>query len=156
MFISLFTIIGIFIIIGFLMSYFQLMWFNVIRHKTGNFNIFGKTFTLYKDNFMNIIGVTLIISLIKTGLSSVITFILLMVGGAIISPINIDPESPENLHLLMEDSAHYFVIFYSIIFIISTVLNLLLQINQGIIFYSQISDIEGITSQDEIDTIGLK
>lgn len=156
MVISIFTIIGIFIVLGFLISYSQLIWYNVIRHKSGSFSILGHTFSLYKDNFMNIIGATLVIYIVTTILNYAIT-IVFMIIASIFNPVDFGQETledPENLNLIMEDLGPTLVLFYVVIFAISTIVTLLLQINQGIIFYTRINDIEGHSTEDEIDSIG--
>jgi len=160
-FISLFTIVGIFLLFGFIISYFQLIWFTAVHNKEGNFDVLGKTFTLFKDNFFSITGVTILMYFCVMLIYYTFNFIFMLLIQIFLGfdMYDMNPGSVDQLEQFSDSFTTIIPVFigmYGVLFLLMTFIGILMQIQQGIIFYTRINDLEGHTEHSEIDSIGLE
>lgn len=150
-FISMITIVGWIFVLGFFISYFTQIWFYSNYAKTGSFQTLGNTFTIFKDNFFKITGATSILLLIFiVGYYIVLFGLMLFISDtstmeSIVSNMN-SIYSPEMLGLL--------ILTQVVGLIVGTIITLLVHIQQGMMFYSRINEIDQISEHEDIESIG--
>ncbi|HLV45708.1 MAG TPA: hypothetical protein VKY32_01580 [Flavobacterium sp.] len=147
-------IIGIFLII-LLIPYFSalvyLSLFHYINKKSGYFEALGFAFNTLHNNFWKIVGCNLIIymiiQLVTTIISMVPYVIIFAIGFASMS----DAGSFENADWMV----YSFGVLYAVTLLVSMLLNNVIIINFGLIYYGEMEKRESVFAQSEIDQIGL-
>lgn len=149
--ISLITIIGWIFVIGFILSYMSQIWFHANYYKSGPFQALGNTFSIYKDHFFKITGATILFSLMFFIILYIVIIVAILTLAASISVENFfaDPDSLTNGTALI-----FMAIGQFINFLMGSIVTLLLQTQQGIIFYSRVNDIDQISEHQDINSIG--
>ncbi len=151
-FISLFTIIGWIFVLGFCVSYFSLIWFDANYYKSGGFKTLGNTLTLFKGNFFKITGATTILLFIFMLIYYIILIGVMMLAAGSESLIESMLSNPAAIY--SEEMIVAITIMQTIGLIIGTAITLLIQIQQGVIFYSRINEIEQVSEYEDINSIG--
>lgn len=151
-----FIIIGIpllLIILPAMMSWFSLSFYHYISTEEGYFASLGKGFTLIKQKFWPVVGSTAIMYLIMQILIGFVSMIPYMIGiFSFVSTMDGAAETPN------QNNLSFFMIMMLLTMLLSLLLNFILQnlilINQGIIYYSLREENENNTPKSEIDLIG--
>ncbi|MGB0883620.1 MAG: hypothetical protein ACPG4W_05820 [Flavobacteriales bacterium] len=149
--ISLITIFGFFIIIGFTYSYFQLLWFHHLNHNEHNpFDSLGETFKHYKDNFWAIVGSTTILLFVF-----IAVFTSLFLAGTIfvtnIDFSDLDPNFINPEELIEKFTTTHYVIFQIALYALMFYVSLILQIQQGLVYYSSQENQHNTSLNESID-----
>lgn len=150
-FITLFTLVGWIFVLGFCLSYFSQIWFNSNYYKSGAFQTLGDTFSLYKDNFWKITGATTILFFIIFLIYYIVVFgiAMLISNNSALDSLAGDPT------LIYSDGMMVVMtVIQAFGLTVGTIITLLVQIQQGIIFYSRINEIEQISEHKDINSIG--
>ncbi len=151
-----FILIGIplvLIVIPAIFTCISFAYYNYITTNEGYFDSISKGYKLFIKKPWPLIGSTMIIYFIVNTVVSFISFIPYFIGifGVI---FNIDTQNVEN----QQDTISFMMIMVGITFILSISLNYLLQniisVNQGIMYYSMIDETEKTSNLSEIDLIG--
>jgi hypothetical protein len=151
-----FILIGIpliLIVIPALFTCISFTYYNYITTNEGYFDSLSKGYKLFTKKPWPLIGSTMIIYFIVNTVVSFISFIPYFIGifGVM---FNIETEGIEN----QQETISFMIIMFGITFILSISLNYLLQniisINQGIMYYSMIDETEKTSNISEIDLIG--
>lgn len=136
-----------------LFSWIALSYYSYISNSSTSFlSGLKQSFYMLKKNFFAIIGSTFIMYIINQVIISIVVGIpyVISVLGVFINPEAVQ-ENPEEQML-------FFTIILSIIMIISILVSYILQniilINQGIIYYSSLEEVNNVSSNTEIDLIG--
>lgn len=151
-----FLLIGIpliLIVIPAVFTCFSFAYYNYITTNDGYFDSVSKGYKLFIKKPWPLIGSTLIIYLIVNTVVSFISFIPYFIG--IFSMLfNIETQNINN----QQDTISFMIIMVGITFILSISLNYLLQnivsVNQGIMFYTMLDVTENKSKNSEIDLIG--
>jgi hypothetical protein len=154
-FFLIFILIGIpiiIILVPAVTSWITLTYYQYITSEDDYFKAIGKAFEMVKAKFWPIIGSTVIIFVIMQVVMGVITMIPYFIGIASIMT------NPQNIEADPNGYVSTITILMTTIFILSIILNYVMQnlllVNQGIIFYS-IKETEGnISIRNDIDSIG--
>lgn len=133
-------------------SWVTLTYYQYITSEDDYFKAIGKAFEMVKAKFWSIIGSTLIIFVIMQVIMGVLTMIPYFIGIASIMT------NPQNIEADPNGYVSTITILMTTIFILSIILNYVMQnlllVNQGIIFYS-IKETEGnVSILNDIDSIG--
>ena len=151
-----FILIGIpliFIVIPAVFTCISFAYYNYITTNDGYFDSVSKGYRLFIKKPWPLIGSTVIIYFIVNTVVSFISFIPYFIGifGVM---FNVETQSIEN----QQETISFMIIMIGITFILSISLNYLLQnivsINQGIMYYSMIDETEKTSEISEIDLIG--
>lgn len=151
-----FILIGIplvLIVIPAIFTCISFAYYNYITTNEGYFDSISKGYKLFIKKPWPLIGSTMIIYFIVNTVVSFISFIPYFIGifGVI---FNVETQSIEN----QQETISFMMIMIGITFILSISLNYLLQnivsINQGIMYYSMIDETEKTSNISEIDSIG--
>jgi hypothetical protein len=151
-----FILIGIpliLIVIPAIFTCFSFAYYNYITTNDGYFDSVSKGYKLFITKPWPLIGSTVIIYFIVSTVVSFISFIPYFIGifGVM---FNIETQSTEN----QQETISFMMIMVGITFILSISLNYLLQniisVNQGIMYYSMIDETEKTSNLSEIDLIG--
>lgn len=154
-FLLIMIIIGIpllIIIIPAVSSWIALSYYHYISNNAGYTESLGKGYEMLRSNFWTIIGSTFVMYLIVQVIVSIVTFIPYFFGMAsfFVNPDGMQ-EEPENM-------VSFVTILASVVMIISLVFNYMMQnlilVNQGLIYYSATEVEENISINKEIDSIG--
>ena len=150
-FISLITIVGWVFVLGFILSYMSQIWFHTNYYKSGPFQALGNVFSIYKDHFFKITGATILFSLMFFIILYIILMVVIFALAATISIENllIGPNGLSDSSTLM-----FMAISQLFNIIIGSIMTLLLQTQQGIIFYSRVNDLDQISEHQDINSIG--
>ena len=151
-----FILIGIpliFIVIPAFFSCFSFAYYNYITTNEGYFDSVSKGVKLFLKKPWPLIGSTIIMYIIVNTVVSFISFIPYFIGifGMM---FNIETDAITN----KQDTISFMMIMVGITFILSISLNYLMQnivsVNQGIMYYSMIDESENTSNLSEIDLIG--
>ena len=154
-FLLVMIIIGIpllLIIMPAVMSWISLSYYHYISTNSGYTEALGKGYEMLRRNFWTIIGSTIVMYLIVQVVVSIVTFIPYFFGMAsfFVNPDGMQ-EEPESM-------VSFITILASAVMIISLVFNYMMQnlilVNQGLIYYSATEVEENISINKEIDSIG--
>ncbi len=153
LFISMFTIVGWILVIAFYISYFSQIWYYSHYYQSSSFQTLSETFNLYKDNFFKTTGATsLLIAMFTIAYYILLACVMLFASDDYSSEaISADP-----FNILFNNMVIYMVILQPILLVGGSIVSLLIQIQQGMIFYSRVNDIDQISEHEEIDSIGDK
>jgi hypothetical protein len=149
-----------FILIGFLLAlilgpallaFIQLSFYEYMNSKIGVFDALGKGFHYLKQNFWPIIGSTIVMYFIVQIVISIFSMVPYIIGVASIFTTIENQGSPE-------ESLSFFsvmmVVFMCLAMLFSYILNNLLVVNNGIIYYSLREQNENRNTINDIDLIG--
>ena len=150
-----FIIIGIpllFIMLPAIMSWIHLSFYYYMNSDKGFFNAIGDGFETVKQQFWPIVGTTVIMYIIIQTISTIFTMIPYLFGMASMFSTISDTNATN------ADRFSGISVMISIVMVVSTIvsfiLNNLLLINQGMIYYSHIEGSESNTTTNSIDLIG--
>lgn len=154
-----FVIIGIFIIIllvPFFITWYSLTLYFYIDKKQDFFAAFKHAFYTITNNFWNIVGASLCMLIIVQVLSTIVTMIpyMITIFGFVFgmqSSQNVDSANlSSNISIMMV----IIVIIYCFSILVSTILNHLLLIQNGLVYYSEREKLEYNSMRQSIDEIG--
>ena len=161
LFIAMFiNILLVTIIIGFFLflitiplitSFINLTFYNYIATENRFFNSISNTISSIRKNFWNIVLCTLIIIIIIQVIGAIFSIIPYFLT---IFSVYSDPNFHNNREETFSLLSIIMTITIVISFIVSFVLNNLLLINQGIIYYSFLEEKESVSAKNSIDLIG--
>ena len=151
-----FILIGIpliFVVIPAVFTCISFSYYNYITTNDSYFDSVSKGYKLFTTKPWPLIGSTVIIYFIVNTVVSFISFIPYFIGIFGIA-FNIETQDTEKL----QENISFMMIMVGITFILSISLNYLLQnivsVNQGIMYYSMIDETEKTSNLSEIDLIG--
>lgn len=154
-FILMITIIGILMIpllLGAFMLFYGMTLMEYLENKKGIWDCFGYSWTLLKSKFWAAVGSVGLFYLISYVIQNIVTIIPYIFGMAsVFTTLDQGSPSPEDVGGTM--MVVMLVIFF-ISFIIGAILGNIVQLNQGIIFYSLKEQNENINTKSIIDQIG--
>lgn len=150
-----------FLIIGFplflitipaLMSWIHLIFYHYISSEDNFFGSFGAAFGDLKQQFWPIVFSTLIMYIIIQIVNTIFTMIPYVFGMASILTSAKDVNNSNENYTFMST---IMTLIFIISMLVSYILNNLILINQGMVYYSQRDYDENISESSSIDTIGL-
>ncbi|OUR92350.1 hypothetical protein A9Q87_07675 [Flavobacteriales bacterium 34_180_T64] len=155
-FILAITIIGILLLpllIGAFALFYQMSLMEYIEHKKGIWECFGYAWKLITSKFwaaVGSVGLFFLMSYIIQQIMAIIPYIFGMVGlfTSIEDGMTPDAEKIGGTMMVM-----LLAIFF-LTFIVSSILSVIVQLNQGIVFYSLKEEAENINTKSDIDLIG--
>ena len=145
---SLITIVGPFIVYAVLILWFSLAFYEYLFTNKGIIDCYGYSWKLFAKKFWSTAGSTallLVIILIIYGVAFSVT-------GIFSSFIEMNSSNPASAIATFQRA--FSAPSTLIVFIFISVVIVLLQIRQGIIYFSQKELLENISTNDEIDQIG--
>ncbi len=155
MFVLAITIIGILLIpvlIGAFSLFYNMTLMEYIEKKRGIWDSFGYAWTLLASKFWEAVGSVGLFFLMSYIIQSVFSMIPYIFGMAsLFTTIENGNNAPEAVSLTMTITM-LFIFFLS--FFAGAILGVIVQLNQGIIFYSLKEDNENINTKSVIDQIG--
>ena len=156
-FILAITIIGIFLlplVIGALSLLYQSTLMEYLENKKGIWASFGYAWSLMTSKFwpaIGCVGIFFAMSYITQYIVAIIPYIFGMIDlftGIESSGVNPNPNDVgKTMTVIM-------VAVFLLTFLVSSILNVIVQINQGVVFYSLKEDNENINTKSDIDLIG--
>ena len=155
-FILAITIIGILLlplVLGGFLLFFQMSLMEYIEHKKGIWDCFGYAWKLITSKFwaaVGSVGLFYLMSYILQQIIAMIPYIFTMIGIFTSIEDGTTPDPQEVGGTLM---VTMLAIFF-LTFIVSSILSVVVQLNQGIVFYSLKEDAENINTKNDIDLIG--
>lgn len=155
MFVLAITIIGILLlplVIGALSLFYNMTLMEYIEHKKSIWDSFGYAWTLLTSKFWAAVGSVGLFFLMSYIIQNVITLIPYVFGMASLFT-TIDSGSTMSQDIGGTMMIIMLIIFF-ITFFVGTILNNIVQLNQGIVFYSLKEDNENINTKSIIDQIG--
>ncbi len=155
MFVLAITIIGLLLlplVIGAISLFYNMTLMEYIEHKKGIWDSFGYAWTLLMSKFWTAVGSVGLFFLMGYLVQNVITLIPYVFGMArlfttIESGSNTTQDIGGTMMVIM-------LIVFFITFVVGSILNNIVQLNQGIVFYSLKEDQENINTKSIIDQIG--
>lgn len=155
MFVLAITIIGFLLlplVIGALSLFYNMTLMEYIENKKGIWDSFGYAWTLLTSKFWAAVGSVGLFFLMSYIVQNVITIIPYIFGMASIFT-TIDSGSTTSQDIGGTMMVIMLIVFF-ITFIVGSILNNIIQLNQGIVFYSLKEDQENINTKSIIDQIG--
>ncbi len=155
-FILTITLIGILLlplVIGAVSLFYQGTLMEYIEHKKGIWNCFGYSWNLMGTKFwaaIGSVGLFFLMSYIAQNVIALIPYFAFIIDMlASIEPgKTVDPqEFSKSMSVIM-------IVMFVLTYFVSMVLNIIVQVNQGIVFYSLKEDQENINTKSDIDLIG--
>lgn len=151
-----FILIGIpliFIVIPAMVSWFSLSFYDYISTDSSYFDALGNGFNLLKQKFWPVVGSTAVMYVIMQITVSVVSMIPYFIGiASMFTTLDNTPGTPDS------ETLTFFMIMLVITMVVSILLNFILQnlllVNQGIIYYSLREENENNTPKSEMDLIG--
>jgi hypothetical protein len=155
-FVLMITIIGIIalpLVIGAVSLYYNMTLFEYIENKKGIWESFGYSWDLMSSKFWAAVGSVGLFYLMSYVIQNVIAIIPYVFGMASIfstfeNGVNNDQSQVGGSFMVI------MLIVFLLTFLVSSFLGLIVQLNQGIVFYSLKEDNENITTKSDIDEIG--
>lgn len=146
---SIITIVGWVFVIGFIISYFSQIWFYTNYYKQNGFSVLGDTFKIFKKQFFQISGATMLLSFIF-----IIIYYVIMIGIVLsLFDFNLEAKTPSEI-VKNSFSIYVQIITQTIGLLIWSTALILTQIQQGMIFYSRVNDIDRVSERQDISSIG--
>lgn len=152
-----FIIIGfplLFIVIPAIFISIYFSYYNYITTNDGYFDSIAKGYKLFMKKPWPLIGSTFVVYMIVNTLVTFVSFIPYFAGIFSLF-LNIETQNRENI----QDGITFAVIMFGLTFVLSITLNYLLQniisVNQGIMYYTMINETENKSAISEIDQIGI-
>ncbi len=155
MFILFITIIGIFllpVLLGAITLTYNNALMEYLNSDKGVFDCFGYGFQLTTKRFWTSVGCVALFYLMVQIIQGAVTLIPYMAGifSIVISPSGLDANAEENAMLFFT----LILFVYLFAFLLSLLGNTVIQINQGIIYFSLKEESENINTSSVIDQIG--
>lgn len=156
MFVLTITLIGILLlplVIGGISLFYQGTLMEYLDHKKGVWESFGYTWKLISSKFwaaIGCVGLFYLMSYVAQQVVSLIPYVFGMVNlfTEMESGVNPDPQDIGKMFTII------MLAMFLLTFLVSTFLNLIVQLNQGIVFYSLKEENENINTKSDIDLIG--
>lgn len=152
-----FIIIGfplLFIVIPAIFISIYFSYYNYITTNDSYFDSIAKGYKLFMKKPWPLIGSTFVVYMIVNTLVTFVSFIPYFAGIFSLF-FNIETQNRENI----QDGITFAVIMFGLTFVLSITLNYLLQniisVNQGIMYYTMINETENKSAISEIDQIGI-
>ena len=156
MFVLFITIVGILLIpvvLGAFALFFGCTLMEYLEGKKGIMESYGYAWKLMSSKFWAAIGSVGLFYFMSYVIQNVVTLIPYIFGMASFLTSIEDSGQPDASEFSSVMTIIMLIVFF-ISFILGTVLNNIVQLNQGIVFYSLKEDIENINTKSEIDLIG--
>jgi len=155
-FMLIITIIGIFampLVIGFVALFYQMTLMEYLNSKKGIWDSFGYSLSLIGQKFwisISCVGIFYLMSYIVQNIMTLIPYIFGM--ASLFTSVNTESQ-PNNDEIGATMTVIMLALFF-VSFIFGSVLNVITQLNQGIVFYSLKEENENINTKSVIDQIG--
>lgn len=149
------TIVGILaipLLVGAFMLFYNMSLMEYIENKKDIWESYGYSWTLLKSKFWPAVGSVGLFYLMSYIIQNVITIIPYIFGMASLFT-TIDQSNPSQEDMGSTMMVIMLVVFF-ITFIVSAILSSIVQLNQGIVFYSLKEENENINTKSIIDQIG--
>ncbi len=150
------TIIGILalpLVIGAVALFYQMTLMEYINTKKGVWESFSYSISLLGKRFWIAVGSVGIFYLMSYIVQNIITIIPYIFGMASLFTTIEDGTQPSSEEIGATMTVLMLAVFF-LTFLLSTILNIITQLNQGVIFYSLKEEIENINTKSVIDQIG--
>ncbi|TXD81952.1 hypothetical protein ESY86_15935 [Subsaximicrobium wynnwilliamsii] len=150
------TIVGILalpLLVGAVSLFYQMTLMEYIKNEKGIWECFGYSWTLIVSKFWAAISCVGLFYLMSYIVQNIIAFIPYIFGMVSLFTEVEDGNSPNSAELGATMTVMMMAVFF-LTFLVSSVLNVVLQSNQALIFYSLKEDIENINTKSVIDQIG--
>lgn len=154
MFVLAITIIGFLLmplVIGAVSLFYNMTLMEYIEHKKGIWDCFGYAWKLLTSKFWAAVGSVGLFFLISYIIQNVITIIPYIFGMASLFTTIDSSKTSQDIGSTM---IVIMLIVFFLTFIVSIILSAIVQLNQGIVFYSLKEDHENINTKSIIDQIG--
>lgn len=157
-FLLIFVIIGIpllLILIPTFISFTMLAFYDYMLTENGYFTSLGNGFKILFHKFWHILGSTVIVYIFVQLVTNAITIIpyFFTVGSMLVNP-----ESMQSSDGTMPEGVGFLMVMIALLFVVAIVVSYVMQniilVNQGIIYYSYKNETEKIETYSEIDSIG--
>lgn len=156
MFVLTITLIGILLlplVIGGASLYYQGALIEYLNHKRGIWESFGYTWKLMSSKFwpaIGCVGLFYLMSYVVQQIVSLVPYVFGMINlfTNIDDGVAPDPQEITNSFTIM------MIAVFFLTFIVSTFLNVIVQLNQGVVIYSLKEENENINTKSDIDLIG--
>ena len=155
-FILLITIVGLFllpVVLGAIALLYQATLMEYLENKKGFWESFGYAWTLMSSKFwaaIGSVGIFYFMSYIVQNVVALIPYLFFIVDMM----ADIQPDGNPDPQELGKSMSILMVAIFLLTFIVSSILNVIVQINQGVVFYSLKEDNENINTKSDIDLIG--
>ena len=155
-FVLMITIVGFLLlplVIGGISLFYQGTLMEYIEAKKGIWNSFGYSWNLMGSKFwaaIGSVGLFFLMSYIAQNVISLIPYFAFMIDmlAGVESGSTVDPqEIGKSMTVIM-------LVIFVLTYFVGMLLNIIVQVNQGIVFYSLKEDIENINTKSDIDLIG--
>ncbi|MFT5847981.1 MAG: hypothetical protein ACJARX_001526 [Psychroserpens sp.] len=156
LFVLAITIIGIFampLVIGAVSLFYQGTLMEYLDEKRGIWDSFGYSWKMISSKFwaaIACVGIFYLISYIAQNVIALIPYIFGMVNIFTDLETNTTPEPMA----IQKTMTVMMLAIFLLTFLVSSILNVVLQLNQGIVYYSLKEDNENINTKSDIDLIG--
>jgi MFS family permease len=157
MFLLVITIIGMLLlplVIGFVALFYQSTLIEYIEDKKGIWECFGYAWTLISSKFWAAIGSVGIFFLMSYIVQNIIALIPYIFGMASLFTTIEQGDTMNNPQEIAGTMTVMMIAIFLLTFLVSSILNVIVQLNQGIVFYSLKEDNENINTKSVIDQIG--
>lgn len=157
-FLLIFVIIGIpllLILIPTFISFTMLAFYDYMLTENGYFTSLSNGFKILFHKFWHILGSTVIVYIFVQLVTNAITIIpyFFTVGSMLVNP-----ESMQSSDGTMPEGVGFLMVMMALLFVVAIVVSYVMQniilVNQGIIYYSYKNETEKIETYSEIDSIG--
>lgn len=154
-FILTITIIGIFLLpllVGLILLLYTGTLIEYLKGKKGFFDCFGYSWTLVTSKFWAAVGCVGIFYIMGYIVQQIVTFIPYIFGMAtMFTTIEDSKPEPENI---INGMTIIMIVVFALSFLVGVFVNNIIQLNQGIVFYSLKEEKENINTKSDIDLIG--
>lgn len=157
LFLLIITIIGILatpLVIAFVMLFYIMTLMEYMENKRGIWDSFGYAWTLIFSKFWAAIGCAGIFVLISYIIQNVIAMIPYIFGMATLFTTIDRPDNTVNPEEIAASMTIMMLLVFFLTFVVSTVLNVVIQLNQGVIYYGLKENTENTGTKSIIDQIG--
>ncbi len=151
--ITIIGILGLPLLIGAVSLFYQMTLMEYLREESGIWSSFGYSWSLMSRQFWAAIGSVGIFYLISYVVQNVIAIIPYIFGMVSIFTTIEDGSQPDSADIGATMMVIMLAVFF-ITFLVSSILNVVVQLNQGIVYYSLKEDVENINTKSAIDQIG--
>ncbi|NRA92593.1 MAG: hypothetical protein HRU26_07895 [Psychroserpens sp.] len=154
-FILVITLIGFLLlplVIGAVSLLYQGTLMEYLERDKGIWQSFGYSWTLMSSKFwptVFCVGLFFLMSYIAQNVVAMIPYFAFIID--LVTGVDAETVSPDEIN---KSASVMMVAIFMLTFIVSTLLNIIVQVNQGIVFYSLKEDQENINTKNDIDLIG--
>lgn len=152
------TIIGVLLlplVIGGVSLFYQGGLMEYLEHKKGIWESFSYAWKLMSSKFWAAIGCVGVFFVLGYIAQTVVTLIPYLFGVVNLF-IEFEPGQHPDPTVIKKTLTVIVLIIFLLSFIVGSLLNVIIQLNQGVIFYSLKEDIENINTKSDIDLIGAR